>query len=187
MARASILEYLENFRLHAREEAYVFRRGYRVQRWSYGDVLRERIASPACFGVARHWPRRQGNHLGRELRRMGGCLLWLPAARRNCRSHRQDCRPRFRRARCAASGCKAVRRFGAATRFPAWRISIWIHCARQSPEYSAEPVIANASRDDIVADRLYVRHDRRTARCGDHPRQHPGQPRTAGAADRTAI
>jgi long-chain acyl-CoA synthetase len=39
MARSSILEYLENFRLHAGEPAYVFRRGYRVQRWSYGDVL----------------------------------------------------------------------------------------------------------------------------------------------------
>ena len=39
MARASILEYLDNFRLHAGEAAYVFRRGYRVQRWSYGDVL----------------------------------------------------------------------------------------------------------------------------------------------------
>ncbi len=39
MARASILEYLDNFQLHAGETAYVFRRGYRVQRWSYGDVL----------------------------------------------------------------------------------------------------------------------------------------------------
>jgi long-chain acyl-CoA synthetase len=39
MARASILEYLDNFRLHAQEPAYVFRRGYRVQRWSYGEVL----------------------------------------------------------------------------------------------------------------------------------------------------
>ena len=39
MARASILEYLDNFRLHADEPAYVFRRGYRVQRWSYGKVL----------------------------------------------------------------------------------------------------------------------------------------------------
>src|ERR1035441_3754006 len=39
MARSSILEYLDNFRLHAGEPAYVFRRGYRVQRWSYGDVL----------------------------------------------------------------------------------------------------------------------------------------------------
>ena len=39
MARASILEYLENFCLHADEPAYVFRRGYRVQRWSYGEVL----------------------------------------------------------------------------------------------------------------------------------------------------
>ena len=39
MARSSILEYLDNFRRHAGEAAYVFRRGYRVQRWSYGDVL----------------------------------------------------------------------------------------------------------------------------------------------------
>ena len=39
MARSSILEYLENFRLHDAQPAYVFRRGYRVQRWNYGDVL----------------------------------------------------------------------------------------------------------------------------------------------------
>ena len=39
MARSSILEYLDNFRLHAADPAYVFRRGYRLQRWSYGDVL----------------------------------------------------------------------------------------------------------------------------------------------------
>src|SRR5271157_73724 len=41
MARASILEYLDNFRLHSAEMAYVFRRGYRSQRWSYGEVLRD--------------------------------------------------------------------------------------------------------------------------------------------------
>src|SRR5271166_4134325 len=41
MARASILEYLDNFRRHAGEAAYVFRRGYRVQRWSYGEVLHD--------------------------------------------------------------------------------------------------------------------------------------------------
>jgi long-chain acyl-CoA synthetase len=39
MARASILEYLDNFQRHSRETAYVFRRGYRVQRWTYGEVL----------------------------------------------------------------------------------------------------------------------------------------------------
>ena len=41
MARANILEYLDNFRRHAGEPACVFRRGYRVQRWSYGEVLEE--------------------------------------------------------------------------------------------------------------------------------------------------
>jgi long-chain acyl-CoA synthetase len=39
MARTTILEYLDNFRRHAREAAYVHRRGYRTQRWTYGDVL----------------------------------------------------------------------------------------------------------------------------------------------------
>ena len=39
MARTSILEYLDNFQRHAREEAYVHHRGYRVQRWTYGEVL----------------------------------------------------------------------------------------------------------------------------------------------------
>ena len=47
MARASILEYLDNFRVHASETAYVFRRGYRVQRWSYGEVLN------SAYGFAR--------------------------------------------------------------------------------------------------------------------------------------
>jgi long-chain acyl-CoA synthetase len=41
MARASILDYLGNFRRHAGEPAYVFRRGYRVHRWTYGEVLQE--------------------------------------------------------------------------------------------------------------------------------------------------
>jgi len=39
MARTTILEYLDNFRRHAGEAAYVQHRGYRMQRWSYGEVL----------------------------------------------------------------------------------------------------------------------------------------------------
>lgn len=39
MARTTILEYLENFRHRSSEVAYVHRRGYRSQRWTYGDVL----------------------------------------------------------------------------------------------------------------------------------------------------
>src|SRR5271165_310547 len=39
MARITILEYLDNFRRHAREVAYVHHRGYRMQRWTYGEVL----------------------------------------------------------------------------------------------------------------------------------------------------
>jgi long-chain acyl-CoA synthetase len=39
MARTTILEYLDNFGRHAREVAYAQHRGYRMQRWTYGDVL----------------------------------------------------------------------------------------------------------------------------------------------------
>ncbi len=39
MAHTTILDYLDNFRRHAREVAYVHRRGYRTQRWTYGEVL----------------------------------------------------------------------------------------------------------------------------------------------------
>jgi long-chain acyl-CoA synthetase len=39
MSRTTILEYLENFRGHAGEAAYVHHRGYRMQRWTYGEVL----------------------------------------------------------------------------------------------------------------------------------------------------
>jgi long-chain acyl-CoA synthetase len=39
MARTTILEYLDNFQRHAHEVAYVHHRGYRVQRWTYGEVL----------------------------------------------------------------------------------------------------------------------------------------------------
>jgi long-chain acyl-CoA synthetase len=39
MPRVTILEYLDTFRRHAREVAYVHHRGYRMQRWTYGDVL----------------------------------------------------------------------------------------------------------------------------------------------------
>jgi len=40
MARSTILEYLDNFQRQAREVAYVHHRGYRTQRWTYGDVSR---------------------------------------------------------------------------------------------------------------------------------------------------
>ena len=38
MARSSLLTYLDNFEKFGSETAYVFRRGYRVERWSYGHV-----------------------------------------------------------------------------------------------------------------------------------------------------
>jgi long-chain acyl-CoA synthetase len=39
MPHSTLLEYLDSFRRHSAEPAYEHRQGYRVQRWSYGDVL----------------------------------------------------------------------------------------------------------------------------------------------------
>jgi long-chain acyl-CoA synthetase len=73
MARASILEYLENFRRHEREEAYVFRRGYRVQRWSYGDVL------SAAFQFARKLESLGIGHGDKVLIWGDNCAEWVTA------------------------------------------------------------------------------------------------------------
>src|SRR5450755_1580562 len=73
MARASILEYLDNFREHAREEAYVFRRGYRVQRWSYGDVLR------ATYQFARLLESRGIGHGDKVIIWGENCAEWVVA------------------------------------------------------------------------------------------------------------
>ena len=73
MARASILEYLNNFRRHEREEAYVFRRGYRVQRWSYGDVL------GTVFQVARKLESRGIGHGDKVLIWGENCAEWVVA------------------------------------------------------------------------------------------------------------
>ncbi len=40
MMRTSILAYLDNFEKHGPETAYIFRRGYRSERWSYARVAR---------------------------------------------------------------------------------------------------------------------------------------------------
>jgi long-chain acyl-CoA synthetase len=71
MARSSILEYLDNFRLHAGETAYVFRRGYRMQRWSYGEVLRY------TYGFAR-WLDSRGVGKGDKVLIWGeNCAEWV--------------------------------------------------------------------------------------------------------------
>ena len=92
MARTTILEYLDNFRRHARETAYVHRRGYRTQRWSYGDVLSASYRFARELEARGIGKKRQGRDLGRELRGMDRRFLRMPAARRHRRSDRQNCR-----------------------------------------------------------------------------------------------
>jgi len=73
MPRSTILEYLDNFRRHARETAYVHRRGYRTQRWTYGDVLR------AAFRFARELETRDIGKGDKVLIWGENCAEWIAA------------------------------------------------------------------------------------------------------------
>jgi long-chain acyl-CoA synthetase len=73
MPRTTILEYLDNFRDHARETAYVYRRGYRVQHWSYGDVL------ISAYRFARELDARDIGHSDKVLLWGENCAEWVAA------------------------------------------------------------------------------------------------------------
>ena len=73
MPRTSILEYLDNFRHHASETAYVYRRGYRVQHWSYGDVL------AAAYRFARELEARGIGRTDKVLLWGENCAEWVAA------------------------------------------------------------------------------------------------------------
>ena len=73
MARTTILEYLDNFRRHASETAYVHHRGYRELQWSYGEVL-------ACaYGVARELESRGIGRSDKVLLWGENCAEWVAA------------------------------------------------------------------------------------------------------------
>ena len=73
MARATILEYLDNFRRQAPQTAYVYRRGYRERRWTYGDV-----ADCSCR-VARELQARGIGHGAKVLLWGENCAEWVAA------------------------------------------------------------------------------------------------------------
>ncbi len=71
MARSTILEYLDNFQRHAGELAYVHRRGYRVQRWTYGQVL------STAYRFARELEARGIGKSGKVLLWGDNCAEWV--------------------------------------------------------------------------------------------------------------
>jgi long-chain acyl-CoA synthetase len=73
MARTTILGYLDNFRRHASETAYVHRRGYRELRWSYGDV------SACSCRLARELESRGIGHGDKVLLWGENCAEWVAA------------------------------------------------------------------------------------------------------------
>jgi len=73
MARTTILEYLDNFRRHAPETAYVYRRGYRSRRWTYGDVLE------CAYRFARELESRHVGHGDKVLLWGENCAEWVAA------------------------------------------------------------------------------------------------------------
>ena len=91
MARTTILEYLDNFRRHSREDAYVHRRGYRTQRWTYGDV------ASTAYRFARELESRGIGKDDKVLLWGENCAEWIAAffgsraARRDRCPYRQDC------------------------------------------------------------------------------------------------
>ena len=73
MARSTILDYLDNFRRHARQTAYVHRRGYRTQRWSYGEVL------STAYRFARELESREIGKSDKVLIWGENCAEWIAA------------------------------------------------------------------------------------------------------------
>jgi long-chain acyl-CoA synthetase len=73
MARTTILEYLDNFHRHSRDVAYVHRRGYRMQRWTYGEVL------AAAYRFARELEARGINKGDKVLIWGENCAEWIAA------------------------------------------------------------------------------------------------------------
>jgi long-chain acyl-CoA synthetase len=73
MARVTVLEYLDNFRRHPAETAYIQLRGYRFQRWSYGDVLE------TTFRFARELEARSVGHGDRVILWGGNSAEWVSA------------------------------------------------------------------------------------------------------------
>ncbi len=73
MPRTTILQYLDNFRRHAGETAYVYRRGYRFQHWRYGDVL------AGAYRFARELHARGIGHGDKVLLWGENCAEWVAA------------------------------------------------------------------------------------------------------------
>jgi long-chain acyl-CoA synthetase len=73
MARSSLLTYLDNFEELGSETAYVFRRGYRVERWSYGRV------AETAYRFARDLEARGIGKGGRILLWGDNCAEWVAA------------------------------------------------------------------------------------------------------------
>jgi long-chain acyl-CoA synthetase len=73
MARSSLLTYLDNFEKFRPETAYVFRRGYRVERWSYGRVAQ------TAHRFARDLEARGIGKGGRILLWGDNCAEWVAA------------------------------------------------------------------------------------------------------------
>ena len=156
-----------------REEAYVFRRGYRVQRWTYGEVLQQ------IYRFARALETRGIGHGDKVLIWGENCAEWVVAffgcLLRGAIVVPIDkiAAPDFA-ARVAQQVDAKLCVGSVHNQFPGCRTSTWIHCANNVVQFSDEPIAAQLSARRHRADRLYVGHDRRAPRSRHYPRQHPG-------------
>ena len=139
MPRTTILDYLDNFRRHAREVAYVHRRGYRTQRWTYGEVLANanRFARELeARGIGKGdkvliW----GENCAEWVVAFFGCLLRGVVVVPIDKIAAPDFAERVAQQVDAQALCRLDRKI----RFPAWRRFIWRRCAIRSRRIPIRP------------------------------------------------
>jgi long-chain acyl-CoA synthetase len=149
MARATILEYLDNFRRYQREEAYVFRRGYRIQRWTYGDVLRQTYRFARALESRGIGPGDKviiwGENCAEWVVVFFGCLLRgavvVPIDKIAAADFAARVAQQVDAKLCVASAHNAI------SGVPHFDLD---SLRDEVAQFSDEPIVAHASRDDIV-------------------------------------
>ena len=181
MPRQSLLEYFQPNSRPASEAAIVWRRGYRMVRWSLCAIC-SRLRPVFARWLRSSWraQRRPSSLVGRKFRRMGRRVSRMHILRRRGRADGRDCGQGVRAARGAAGrracGRRRARSAGSID-VPAalirsgglrerWRI-------RRIPRRRFESRAARRSRRN----RIHVRHHRRTARRRADPRKYPRESR----------
>ncbi len=190
MAESLAEFFLANFRAHRNEPAYGQRCGYRMEWWSYGQVV------DGAFRFARELEARAIGKGDRVMFWGENCAQWV-AAFFGCALRGAIVVPMDNgasadfatRVLCRVEGkllvCSKRHAHGQAGGIgPAPPTLVLEDFAQELGHHSRLPVPnAAVGRDDILQIVFYIRHDSRPQGGGDHARQCAGQHRAFPAAD----